>query len=132
MRIFRERGRKRLSTRERSRFGRHSTAGGQDLIRFRRNQESLWREATSMVLWVAIAIMLLNLAGTLHRFGERHLAQRGLPIRVAFPALAVGAAAFCVWRARGGVVELVDIRREQKVISARLRAAQRDESASDA
>jgi hypothetical protein len=132
MRIFRERGRKRLSTRERSRFGRHSRAGGRDLIRFRRNQESLWREITTLVLWVAIAVMLLNLAGTLHRFGERHLAERGLPLRVAFPALAVGAAVFCVWRARGGLVEVVDIRREQKAISDRLRAAQRDETASDA
>ena len=127
MRISRDSGRRRQWARERSRFGRRSTAGGTDLIRYRRNQESLWREVTALVLWVAIALMLVDLAGTLHRFGDRHLAERSVVLRLAFPALALGAAGFCVWRGRNGLVEILDIRREQKDISARLRATQRDE-----
>lgn len=126
MRISPERRRRRPSARDRSRFGRSSTAGGRNLIRFRRNQEAFWREVTTAVLWVAIALMLLNLAGTLHRFGERHLADRPAPVRWAFPALALGAAAFCVVRVRNGVIEVLDIRREQKTLSARLRSADPD------
>ena len=126
MRIYPERRRRRPSARERSRFGRSSTAGGRNLIRFRRNREAFWREIATVALWVAISLMLLDLAGTLQAFGDRHLADRAAPIRWAFPALAVGAAGFCLWRVRGGVTEILDIRREQKQLSERLRSSDPD------
>lgn len=127
MRISPDRRRRRPAARERSRFGRGSSAGGRNLIRYRRNREAFWREVTTVVLWVVITIMLLNLAGTLRRVAGTHLADRSVPVRLAFPVLAIGAAVFCGIRARRGVVELLDIRREQKLLEAQLRSESPDE-----
>jgi len=127
MRISPDRRRRRPAARERSRFGRGSSAAGRNLIRFRRNREAFWREITTVVLWGAITLMLFNLAGTLDRFSERHLADRALALRWAFPALAVGAAGFCVWRVRNGVVEILDIRREQRLLEEQLASDDPDE-----
>lgn len=127
MRISRERRRRRPPARERSRFGKGGSAGGRNLIRYRRNQEAFWREVATVVLWGAIALMLFDLAGTLHRFAGKHLAERAVPLRMAFPALAVGAAGFCVWRARHGLIEVLDIRREQKALADRLTSEDPDE-----
>ena len=74
-----------------------------------------------MVLWIGLTIMLLNLAGTLHRVSQAHLADRALVVRLAFPVLAVGASVACVLRARKNGIEILDIRREQREITERLR-----------
>lgn len=127
MRISPEPRRRRPSARERSRFGRGGSAGGRNLIRFRRNQEAFWREIASAVLWTAIALMLLNLAETLHRFAVRHLADRPEVLQWAFPAVAVAAAVFCAVRVRRGIAEILDIRREQKALAIQLRSEDPDE-----
>lgn len=113
--------RRRPAARDRSRFRKSGGEGGRELIRFRRNREALWREISTLVLWIGLTLMLLNLAGTLHRVSQAHLADRNLLIQALLPAFAVGAAVFCVVRARRNVIEILDIRREQSEVTARLR-----------
>ena len=114
--------RRRPSARDRSRFRRSGGEGGRELIRFRRNREALWREITMLALWIGIAMMLLNLAGTLHRVSQVHLVERGVLVQALLPLLAVVAAAFCLVRGRRNVIEILDIRREQAEVTARLRS----------
>jgi hypothetical protein len=114
------RRRRRPSTRERSRFGRGASRGNRDLIRFHRNRELLAREVTVLVLWIAVAVMLVNLAQTLRAVSQIHLAERSAFLRNLLPALPAVAVLFCGWRARLNVVEIREIRVEQAEVRARL------------
>lgn len=119
MRISTERRRRR---RPRSRFERGSAASkGRDLIRFRRNRESLAREVTVLLLWGALVMLLVRLGQALWQVGQRHLVEQGTLVQLALPALAVAAAVFAIWRARGNWAEIRDIRREQRVLTDRMR-----------
>ena len=119
MRISTDRRRRR---RPRSRFERGSAASkGRDLIRYRRNRESLAREVTVLLLWGALVVLLIRLGGSLWHVGQRHLAEHGMLVQLALPALALVAGVFALWRARGNWSEIQDIRQEQKVLTERLR-----------
>lgn len=113
------RRRRRPDIRERSRFGRGGK-GNRDLIRFRRNRELLAREVTVLILWVAVAVMLLNLAGTLRNVSQTHLAERNALLRNSLPLLAILAAVGCAWRARLNWREVREIRAEQAEVKSRL------------
>jgi hypothetical protein len=119
--------RRRPAARDRSRFRRTGGEGGRDLIRFRRNREALWREISTCVLWIGLTVMLVNLAGTLNRVAGVHLADRNVVVRAVLPLMALGAAGFCLLRARRNVFEIVDIRREQREITDRLRVMASDD-----
>jgi hypothetical protein len=93
------RRRRRPNTRERSRFGGGARYGNRDLVRFRRNRELLAREITVLVLWIAVAVMLLNLAQTLREVSQTHLAERSALLRNLLPAVPALAVLFCGWRA---------------------------------
>lgn len=114
--------RRRPAARDRSRFRRNGGEAGRDLIRFRRNREALWREISMLALWTGLTLMLLDLGRTLHRVSQVHLAERGMLVQAILPLLAIAAAGFCVLRARHNVIEILDIRREQADVTARLRA----------
>ena len=127
MRTFLDNARKRRPRdRHRSRFARrNASAGGSALIRYRRNQELLFKESCTAGLWFLLVIMLIHLAGTLGDFSRKHLADHVLVIRMAFPALSVIAAAACLWRGSRGIREILDIRREQKDLHLQLRELSR-------
>ena len=120
------RRRRRPSVRERSRFGRASK-GNRDAIRFRRNRELLVREVTVLILWIAVSVMLVNLAQTLVSVSRIHLAERSALLRNALPFIPVLAAVFCIWRARLNFVEIREIRAEQAEVKARLMAPDEDD-----
>lgn len=127
MRSWTESRRKRRpSLRERSRFGR-AGRGNRDVIRFRRNRELLAREITVLVLWVAVAVMLLNLAATIRVFSENQLGERSAFLRYGLPLVPVLATVFCGWRARLNVREIRELRAEQAAVKARLAALQDEE-----
>jgi hypothetical protein len=115
------RRRRRPSVRERSRFGRASK-GNRDVIRFRRNRELLVREITVLVLWIAVSVMLVNLAQTLLAVSKTHLAERAALLRHSLPFVPVLAAIFCIWRARLNIREIREIRAEQAEVKARMTA----------
>lgn len=117
---------RRPDSRGRSRFGR-GAKGNRDLNRFRRNRELLARESTMLVLWVAVAVMLLNLAGTLHRVAIHQLAERAALIRYSLPTVAVLAALGSLWRARLNLREIQELRTEQAGVKNRLLDARSDE-----
>jgi hypothetical protein len=112
-----------------SRFERGGgSAQSRDLIRFRRNRESLVREVTVLLLWAALVFLLARLTGSLWTVSQRHLAEQPAFLRASLPALALFGIGFAIWRSRGTWSEIVDIRREQADLSRRLREAQgRDE-----
>ena|GEM_PF-3180160 len=116
------RRRRRPDIRERSRFGRGGK-GNRDLMRFRRNRELLAREVTTLILWIAVAVMLLNLASTLRDVAGTHLAQRSALLRNSLPLLPLLAAVLCVWRARLNFTEIREIRAEQAEVKRRLAQA---------
>ncbi len=117
--------RQRPKRRRLSRFERGGGSGDtRDLIRFRRNRESLVREVTVLLLWAAVITLLFRLTGSLWVVGQRHLADQHALVRLSLPALAVGAILFSLWRSRGSWREIHDIRREQTDLGRRLRAAQ--------
>ncbi len=89
-------------------------------MRFRRNRELLAREVTTLILWIAVAVMLLNLAGTLRDVAGTHLAQRSALLRNSLPLLPLLAAVLCVWRARLNFTEIREIRAEQAEVKRRL------------
>lgn len=120
------RRRRRPPLRERSRFGR-GNRGNRDVVRFRRNRELLAREITVLILWFAVAVMLLNLSRTLWVFSENQLAERSALLRNSLPLLPIVAAVFCVWRARTNLREIREIRAEQAEVKARLAAVQDDD-----
>lgn len=105
--------------RERSRFGRASK-GNRDIIRFRRNRELLVREVTVLILWIAVAVMLVNLAQVLVSVSRTHLAERSALLRHALPFVPVLAAIFCIWRARLNFREIREIRVEQEEVKERM------------
>jgi hypothetical protein len=113
------RRRRRPSLRERSKFGRGTTAN-RDIIRFRRNRELLVREITVLVLWIAVAVMLVNLAQVLVTVSRTHLAERSALLRNALPFVPVLAAIFCIWRARLNFREIREIRAEQAAVKERM------------
>ena len=82
------RRRRRPSVRERSRFGRGGKTN-RDVIRFRRNREMLVREITVLILWIAVAVMLVNLAQTLLAVSKTHLAERNALMRHSLPFVPV-------------------------------------------
>ncbi len=75
-----------------------------------------------LALWTCLTLMLVDLGRTLHRVSQAHLAERGILVQALLPLLAIAAAGFCVVRARHNVIEILDIRREQADVTARLRA----------
>ena len=122
------RRRRRPSVRERSRFGRGGKTN-RDVIRFRRNREMLVREITVLVLWIAVAVMLVNLAQTLLAVSKTHLAERNSLIRHSLPFIPVLAAIFCIWRARLNIREIREIRAEQTEVKERMRSLADDDDA---
>lgn len=122
MRSWTERGRRRRpSLRERSRFGRGGR-GNRDVARFRRNRELLAREITVLILWIAVGVMLLNLAQTMRAFSANQLGERSALLRHGLPLIPVLATVFCGWRARLNVREIRELRAEQAEVKARLAA----------
>lgn len=116
---------KRPSRRRLSRFERGGgSPESRDLIRFRRNRESLARECTVLLLWAALVLLLIRLTGSLWTVGHRHLAEHPALIRLSLPAASVAAIGFALWRGRGTWSEIADIRREQARLGDRLRQAQ--------
>jgi hypothetical protein len=107
-----------------SRFERGSSANSRDLIRFRRNRESLAREITVLILWAALVLLLFRLTGSLWTVAQRHLADRPPLLRMSLPAVSLLAIVFAIWRSRGNLGEIQDIRREQSQLGERLREAQ--------
>jgi hypothetical protein len=104
-----------------------ASRGNRDLIRFHRNRELLAREVTVLVLWIAVAVMLVNLAQTLWAVSQTHLAERSAFLRNLLPALPAVAVLFCGWRARLNVVEIREIRVEQAEVRARLSTPPEDD-----
>ena len=98
-----------------------------DIIRFRRNRELLVREVTVLILWIAVAVMLVNLAQTLVTVSRTHLAERSALLRNALPFVPVLAAIFCIWRARLNFREIREIRAEQAEVKARMTDPEEDE-----
>ena len=115
------RRRRRPTVRERSRFGRGGK-GNRDIIRFRRNREMIVREVTILVLWIAVAVMLIDLADTLVTVSRSHLAERNALLRNSLPLVPVLAAIFCIWRARLNIREIREIRAEQSEVKARMQS----------
>lgn len=113
------RRRRRPPLRERSRFGR-ANRGNRDVVRFRRNRELLAREVTVLVLWIAVGVMLLNLAQTMRVFSQNQLAERSAILRHGLPLIPVLATVFCGWRARLNVREIRELRAEQAAVKSRL------------
>ena len=127
MRSWTERGRRRRpSLRDRSRFGR-GNKGNRDVVRFRRNRELLAREITVLILWIAVGVMLLNLAQTMRVFSANQLGERSAILRNGLPLIPVLATLFCGWRARLNVREIRELRAEQAEVKARLTAVEEEE-----
>jgi hypothetical protein len=123
------RRRRRPSLLERSRFGRGAHVN-RDLIRFRRNRELLAREVTVLILWIAVAVMLLNLAQTMRVFSANQLGERSAILRYLLPSIPVLATVFCAWRARLNFREIREIRAEQTEVKARLAALEDEDDPS--
>ena len=81
-----------------------------------------------LVLWIAVAVMLMNLAHTLWAVSQTHLAERSALLRSLLPALPALAVFFCGWRARMNLVEIREIRAEQAEVRARLSARADDDA----
>jgi uncharacterized membrane-anchored protein len=88
----------------------------------------LVREATVLILWIAVAVMLVNLAQTLVTVSKTHLAERSALLRHSLPFVPVLAAIFCIWRARLNFLEIREIRTEQAEVKARMLAGDDAES----
>jgi hypothetical protein len=114
------RRRRRTSARERTRFGGSARPGNRDLIRYRRNRELLVREVTTLVLWIAVASMLVHLASTLRNVASVHLAERSVFIRHSLPLVALAGTVFCFWRARFNWREVREIQADQSATRQRL------------
>jgi hypothetical protein len=83
---------------------------------------------TVLILWIAVAVMLVNLAQTLVTVSKTHLAERGAILRHSLPFVPVLAAIFCIWRARLNLREIREIRAEQAEVKARMLAGEDTEA----
>jgi len=92
----------------------------------------LVREVTVLVLWIAVGVMLLNLAQTLLSVSRTQLAERSALLRYALPFVPVLATIFCLWRARLNFREIREIRAEQAEVKARMLSPDDDEQDVDA
>jgi len=88
----------------------------------------LVREVTVLILWIAVAVMLVNLAQVLVSVGRTHLLERSTLLRYALPFVPVLAAIFCIWRARLNFREIREIRAEQQEVKERLKRVDDDDA----
>jgi hypothetical protein len=111
----------RLRAKYRSRFHDGGAASGNRLLqKYRRNRQILAREFTSLILWLALAFMMIPLGRSLWRVAAAHLADRSVFWRYGLPGLAALALIFCLLRARSGWREIREIRAEQREVLAKL------------
>ena len=80
-----------------------------------------------LILWVAVSVMLINLAQTLVNVSNTHLAERSALLRNSLPFIPVLAAIFCIWRARLNFREIREIRAEQAEVKARMMSPDEDD-----
>jgi hypothetical protein len=117
---------RRRESRFRPQANRESSPGNRDLIRFRRNRELMAREFLGMILWVALSVMMVMLARSIHRVAQAQLAEQEAWVRLVLPALPLIAALVTLWRGFAALREWLDIRREQRELLDRLRSADQD------
>lgn len=111
----------RLRAKYRSRFRDGRAGSGNRLLqKYRRNRQILAREFTSLILWLALAFMMIPLGRSLWRVAAAHLSDRSIFWRYGLPGLAALALIFCLLRARSGWREIREIRAEQKDVLAKL------------
>jgi len=112
----------RLREKYRSRFHDGRAASGNRLLqKYSRNRQMLAREFTSLILWLALAFMMIPLGRSLWRVAAAHLADRSIFWRYGLPGLAALALIFCLLRARSGWREISELRAEQREILSKLR-----------
>jgi len=112
----------RLREKYRSRFRDGRAASGNRLLqKYRRNRQILAREFTSLILWLALAFMMIPLGRSLWRVAAAHLSDRSIFWRYGLPGLAALALIFCLLRARSGWREIRELRTEQSEILSKLR-----------
>ena len=117
---------RRRESRFRPQANRESSPGNRDLIRFRRNRELMAREFLGMVLWVALSVMMVMLARSIHRVAQAQLAEQEAWVRLVLPALPLIGALVTLWRGFVSLREWLDIRREQRELLDRLRSPDQD------
>ena len=113
---------KRAHSRFAARSLRETGGGDRKLIRFRRNRELLLREATGLLLWLALTVMMFLLARSMHRVAQVHLADQERWLRLALPALPLAGSVVTLWRAGLSLREWLDIRSEQRALVRQLQS----------